>query len=124
MDPTILRYILLVRMRDRGHAEGVSRALQRLETMTGNGGDFRMQGVFDMAQQEYDGEAAKQHRNFRSGDLDGLQDHFYGDPNLAQAHRAAAHSPIDGVNAQQQRQYVQQKLQQAGVLYNWLNLSR
>ena len=117
------------RMGDRGHAEEVSRAMQRLETMAGNGGNFRMQGVFDMAQQEYDGEAARQHRTFTSGDRDGFQDYQAGaTEDLAMAQRAAVHAPIDRVNAAQQQQYVQQRLRQhvgnAGTLYNWLNLTR
>jgi hypothetical protein len=105
---------IMCRMRDRGHAQEVSRAMQRIERMAGNDGNFQAQGLVDMAQQEYDGEASKLHRNYRSGDRDGLQNYWRNDGgNLAMAQRAAAHDPTDRYNAAQASRFIQQREEQA-----------
>jgi hypothetical protein len=105
---------IMRRMEDRGHAQEVSRALQRIERMAGNDGDFRTQGLVDMAQQEYDGEASQIHRRYRSADHDGHQNYWRNDGgNLAMADRAAAHNPTDRLNAAEASQFIQQREVQA-----------
>ena len=103
------------RMYNRDHAEEMSRAMQRIERMAGNDGNFKAQGLVDMAQQEYDGEARGIHgRRFQSADHDGFQDYYRADSgNLAMAQRAAAHTPIDRYNAAEASNFMQQREVQA-----------
>lgn len=86
----ILTPDILENAEDRAHAEAVSDALQGLEQVVGDEGDFRWQSVIDYVQQEYDGEAAQLNDDFRSGDTDGRQN-YDRDANVASAQRASKH---------------------------------